>query len=166
MSSENSPVLGPSSWVSWHSFRVLLRSFPHLIWILHNLICFARIHNEEWETNLLRVPVFSPRARCHGSTGGPLPGAGAGWPHGRVSPVSSASVPFALCIHLYPSELVLLTINQRSCTITEKAPTRAFSWLRAPTTTFTFMTLLRLCLMDIDPTLSICENGTLTQQLS
>ena len=40
--------------------------------------------------------------------------------------------------------LVLLTINRRSCTITEKAPTRAFSWLKAATTTFTFKTLLRI----------------------
>ena len=30
-----------------------------------------------------------------------------------------------------------------SCTITEKAPTRAFSWLKAATTAFTFKTLLR-----------------------
>ena len=29
------------------------------------------------------------------------------------------------------------------CTITEKAPTRAFSWLKAVTTAFTFKTLLR-----------------------
>ena len=29
------------------------------------------------------------------------------------------------------------------CTITEKAPTRAFSWLKAPTSAFTFMTLSR-----------------------
>ena len=29
-------------------------------------------------------------------------------------------------------------------TITEKAPTRAFSWLKVPTSTFTFKTLLRL----------------------
>ena len=28
-------------------------------------------------------------------------------------------------------------------TITEKAPTRAFSWLKAPTSAFTFNTLLR-----------------------
>ena len=28
------------------------------------------------------------------------------------------------------------------CTITEKAPTRAFSWLKAATTAFTFKTLL------------------------
>ena len=28
----------------------------------------------------------------------------------------------------------LLTINRLSCTITEKAPTRAFSWLKAATT--------------------------------
>ena len=41
------------------------------------------------------------------------------------------------------SQLVLQTINQRSCTITEKAPTRAFSWLKAATTAFTFKTLLR-----------------------
>ena len=30
-------------------------------------------------------------------------------------------------------------------TITEKTPTRAFFWLKAPTSTFTFMTLLRHC---------------------
>ena len=29
------------------------------------------------------------------------------------------------------------------CTITEKVPTRAFSWLKAATTAFTFKTLLR-----------------------
>ena len=29
------------------------------------------------------------------------------------------------------------------CTITGKAPTRAFSWLKAATTAFTFKTLLR-----------------------
>ena len=29
------------------------------------------------------------------------------------------------------------------CTITEKAPTRAFSWLKAATTAFTLKTLLR-----------------------
>ena len=40
-------------------------------------------------------------------------------------------------------QLVLQTINWRSCTITEKAPTRAFSWLKAATTAFTFRTLLR-----------------------
>ena len=39
------------------------------------------------------------------------------------------------------SLLVLQTINRRSCTITEKAPTRAFSWLKAPTSAFTFKTL-------------------------
>ena len=39
--------------------------------------------------------------------------------------------------------LVLLTINRQSCTITEEAPTRAFSWLKAPISAFTFRTLLR-----------------------
>ena len=37
--------------------------------------------------------------------------------------------------------LVLQTINRRSCTIMEKAPTKAFSWLKAATTAFTFKTL-------------------------
>ena len=35
------------------------------------------------------------------------------------------------------------SIGEVVCTITEKAPTRAFSWLKAATTTFTFKTLLR-----------------------
>ena len=33
--------------------------------------------------------------------------------------------------------------NTRSFTITEKAPTRAFSWLKVPSSTFTFKILLR-----------------------
>ena len=39
--------------------------------------------------------------------------------------------------------LELLTINRKCCTITEKAPTRAFSWLKVPTRAFTFKTLVR-----------------------
>ena len=35
------------------------------------------------------------------------------------------------------------SVSQSVFTITEKAPTRAFSWLSAPTSTFTFKTLLR-----------------------
>ena len=35
------------------------------------------------------------------------------------------------------------TGSTTGCTITEKAPTRAFSWLKAATTAFTFKTLLR-----------------------
>ena len=34
-------------------------------------------------------------------------------------------------------------LQQQSFTITEKAPTRAFSWLKAPTSAFAFKTLLR-----------------------
>ena len=37
--------------------------------------------------------------------------------------------------------LVLQTINRRSCRVMEKAPTRAFSWLKALTRAFTFKTL-------------------------
>ena len=36
-----------------------------------------------------------------------------------------------------------LSVSQSVFTITEKAPTRAFSWLKAPTSAFTFKTLLR-----------------------
>ena len=43
---------------------------------------------------------------------------------------------------LHPA-LELQTIHQQSCTITEKAPTRAFSWIKAATTTSTFKNLLR-----------------------
>ena len=39
------------------------------------------------------------------------------------------------------SRLVLQTINRRGCTITKKAPTRAFSWLKVATSAFTFKAL-------------------------
>ena len=39
--------------------------------------------------------------------------------------------------------VLLRTIDQRCCTFTEKASTRAFSWLKAPTTAFTLKTLLK-----------------------
>ena len=43
-----------------------------------------------------------------------------------------------------PSNAVKRSIGSTTgCTITEKAPTRAFSWLKAPTSAFTFKTLLR-----------------------
>ena len=41
------------------------------------------------------------------------------------------------------SPLELQTEVHEDFTITEKAPTRAFSWLKAPTIAFTFETLLR-----------------------
>ena len=44
---------------------------------------------------------------------------------------------------------VQYSINRRSCTITEKAPTRAFTWLKAAATTFTYMTPIRLSLYDL-----------------
>ena len=40
-------------------------------------------------------------------------------------------------------KIVVLCSASSIFTITEKAPTRAFSWLKAPTSTFTFKTLLR-----------------------
>ena len=42
------------------------------------------------------------------------------------------------------SSLLFAVVPQiTGCTITEKAPTRAFSWLKAATNAFTFKTLLR-----------------------
>ena len=38
---------------------------------------------------------------------------------------------------------VKLLVSHSVFTITEKAPTRALSWLKAPTSAFTFKTLLR-----------------------
>ena len=52
-------------------------------------------------------------------------------------------------LHLLPKVGVKISAANRSissttgCTITEKAPTRAFTWLKAPTSAFTFKTLLR-----------------------
>ena len=42
---------------------------------------------------------------------------------------------------LYEWELVLQKSSIQKFVITEKAPTRAFSWLKAATTAFTFKTL-------------------------
>ena len=66
-------------------------------------------------------------------------------------------------------ELTILIINITSASkrsilrfvITEKAPTRAFSWLKAATTDFTFKIL---CYTDIDPTASQHEIGSATQR--
>ena len=48
--------------------------------------------------------------------------------------------------NIVPAALVISAANRSigsttGCTITEKAPTRAFSWLKASTSAFTFKTL-------------------------
>ena len=55
----------------------------------------------------------------------------------QLSALSSATRGIKLC------SLEIQTKDIRRFVITEKAPTRAFSWLKAVTTTFTFKTLLR-----------------------
>ena len=47
--------------------------------------------------------------------------------------------------HLVDKNIKLTSIIQKheDFTITEKAPTRTFSWLKVPTSAFTFKTLLR-----------------------
>ena len=61
---------------------------------------------------------------------------GAGLPRalvqGQVSPSDTES-----------RDIISAVKRSIGSTITEKAPTRAFSWLKAPTSAFTFKTLLR-----------------------
>ena len=52
------------------------------------------------------------------------------------------------------------SVPQPVFTITEKAPTRAFSWLKVPTSAITFKTL---CSTGVDPTVSRREIGMPTQ---
>ena len=60
------------------------------------------------------------------------PGQGRGWPGQKVG-----SYAFKLL------KCTVISSVPSVFTITEKAPTRAFSWLKAPTSAFTFKTLLR-----------------------
>ena len=46
-------------------------------------------------------------------------------------------------IFLEQNKYTMFQVISNVFTVTEKAPTRAFSWLKAPTSTFTFKTLLR-----------------------
>ena len=65
------------------------------------------------------------------------------------------------------SRVVLQMKAIRRFVITEKAPTRAFSWLKAATTAFTFKTLLKhktLCQTGVNPTVSRREIGLPTQK--
>ena len=67
---------------------------------------------------------------------------------------------------LVPQIDPLPLVPQPVFTITEKAPTRAFSWLKEPTRAFTFKTLLRHYVdTGVDPTVSRREIGT-PRQLS
>ena len=67
--------------------------------------------------------------------------------------------------HIHPSMAgqwyeVFKSLPNAVFVITEKAPTRAFSWLKAATTAFTFKTL---CKTGVDPTVSQREIGSTTQ---
>ena len=48
---------------------------------------------------------------------------------------------FCAIIHHFRSHVLSVEVPQPVFTITENAPTRAFSWLKAATTAFTFKTL-------------------------
>ena len=83
----------------------------------------------------------------HCSGGGGQGGAGAG---GGAGPGHRVLVPCNIATHNShpaPASAVVLgsapSVPQPVFTITEKAPTRVFSWLKAPTSAFTFKTLLR-----------------------
>ena len=64
---------------------------------------------------------------------------------------------------IFRTKLVLQTINWRSFTITEKAATRAVSWLKTPTSAFTLKTLCAM-LNRHQPTVSSREMGTQMQR--
>ena len=68
------------------------------------------------------------------------PGAGGG---GLMPPNDSRHQPSLVTTHLTARQCRLAANDLSVCTITETAPTRAFSWLKAPTDAFTFKTLLR-----------------------
>ena len=62
---------------------------------------------------------------------------------------------------------LLLSLKRKSIrrfVSTEKAPTRAFSWLIVPTNALTFKTLSRHYAKQAQPTVSRCEIGTPTQR--
>ena len=62
-----------------------------------------------------------------------------------VCPIRTESHGWARTLEISntQADTCAVKINRWSCTITEKAPSRAFSWLKAATTAFTFKTLLR-----------------------
>merc|ERR1712024_203921 len=81
---------------------------------------------------------------------GDEPGDGHGLRYLAPVPLQQGQRPVrGLGLERHPLGRVLDSAVKRSigsiidCTITEKAPTRAFSWLKAPTSAFTFKTLLR-----------------------
>ena len=89
----------------------------------------------------LRDTVIPYSAASHGSYG-------AG-PRGEVATVVSYDGMFYLEKPAYVQYLGLISVFCRAAndslvlTNTEKAPTRAFSWLKAPTSAFTFKTVRR-----------------------
>ena len=63
--------------------------------------------------------------------------------HCLLSHLSFQIVRPQIPTYLLCSAVKLSIGSTTGCTITEKAPTRAFSWLKVPTSAFTFKTLLR-----------------------
>ena len=57
--------------------------------------------------------------------------------------VEASSSGFDIAVYKVGPVISALKSSIRRFVITEKAPTRAFSWLKAATTAFTFKTLLR-----------------------
>ena len=72
------------------------------------------------------IDLHAAAARCSSSAASSSSAA----PSGPGSSISSSAVKLSIG-------------STTSCIITKKAPTRAFSWLKAPTSAFTFKTLLR-----------------------
>ena len=100
----------------------------------------SHFHHEEKTRHILAAASGSPH---------PVPALLAG-PGLALWPVEGPALPLLHRAALHPAHslvlrpaLQLATRVREDFTITEKAPTRAFSYLKAATTAFTFKTLLR-----------------------
>ena len=105
----------------------LMLQIDHLFWDPYSLLA---IFCHLFERHLVLCS-------CNIISGQPLTGEG-----GSVDYQARLSVKCSSPV-LRVSGVLRKSINRWSCTITEKALTRAFSWLKAPTSAFTFKTLLR-----------------------
>ena len=82
-------------------------------------------------------------APAHGGVD-PVAGAGqraVGVQHAPLAARLGVAGPQQPALHIRISAANRSIGSTTGCTITEKAPTRAFSWLKAPTSAFTFKTL-------------------------
>ena len=107
---------------------------------------YCTLHSKQCQASVTRLPVAGerPLTTARLSRLGLLPNLSRMLEQERKRS-ESATAPVRLMLVLARLKVVLCSapsVPQPVFTITEKAPTRAFSWLKAPTSAFTFQTLL------------------------